>query len=75
MNKQEDLGCCPFCGCTNLYIVDESEELFSVVPAIFCNGCKMIVKIENNSPYLDDESTYKYLYEKLVKTWNGRCVK
>lgn len=64
---------CPCCGHDNIYEVTETEELTGVtIPALFCNACKIIFKVENDSPYLDDDRTFEYLREKTIKAWNTR---
>ena len=42
-------------------------------PQIFCNGCKVIVEVENDSPYFSDDETIQYLRDRLVKIWNRRA--
>ena len=64
---------CPFCGCSAIYEVTEPDNIVEQVPALFCNGCKMIFKVENDSPYLKDNDTFCYLKEKLHKQFNSRC--
>lgn len=63
---------CMCCGCTNIYKIEEPDEIVDKVPALFCNGCKVIFKVENDSPYLNDDETYKYLEEKTINAWNTR---
>ena len=63
---------CPFCGVEAIYEIKREDGLGTVIPQLFCNACKMIFEIENNSPYLDDERTFEYLREKLYKQWNTR---
>lgn len=70
--KEYRLNNCPFCGCSNLYIIDEDDDMFTKLPAIFCNGCKSIYKVECDSPYLKDDDTYDYMMEKTVAGWNAR---
>ena len=70
MSKQ--LAKCPFCGVGNMYEIQREDELGTVIPQLFCNCCKMIFEVENDSPYLSDEKTLEYLKEKLLKTFNTR---
>lgn len=63
---------CPFCDCGAIYEITETEDIVEKVPALFCNGCKMIFKVENDSPYLNDDMTFEYLKEKLHKQFNTR---
>ena len=69
----EELKPCPLCKCTNIYEVEREDLYIGHYPQIFCNGCKMTFEIENNSPYLNDTTTYNYLREKLINAWNRRA--
>ena len=55
-----------------IYETIREDELGIVIPQMFCNCCKMIFEIENDSPYLSDDKTYEYLKEKLHKQFNTR---
>ena len=68
----EMLKPCPFCGCEAIYEIRRDDYLTVERPQIFCNGCKVIVEVENDSPYFADDETIQYLRDKLVKIWNGR---
>lgn len=70
MSKQ--LAKCPFCGEGTMYEIQREDELGRIIPQLFCNSCKMIFEVENDSPYMSDEKTLEYLKEKLLKTWNTR---
>lgn len=63
---------CPCCGSSSVYLTFEVNDIGTIIPIMFCNSCKIIFKVENDSPYLNDEKTYKYLEEKTIKTWNTR---
>ena len=63
---------CPFCGEGVLYETQREDEFGTIIPQIFCNCCKMIIEIENDSPYLNDDKTYEYLKEKLHKQFKTR---
>ena len=63
---------CPFCGCNAIYEIRRDDYLTWERPQIFCNGCKVIVEVENDSPYFSDDETIQYLRDKLVKIWNRR---
>lgn len=67
-----ELKPCPFCGCNAIYEIRRDDYLTGERPQIFCNGCKVIVEVENNSPYFSDDETMQYLRDKLVKIWNRR---
>ena len=67
-----EMKLCPFCGCSNLYEIEREDYLIGNYPQLFCNGCKMIFEIENDSMYLNDAKTYEYLRNKLINTWNRR---
>ena len=60
---------CFCCGSSCIYETFEIDSLGTEIPVIFCNSCKIVFKVENDSPYLDDEETYKYLKEKNAKAW------
>lgn len=63
---------CPFCGEDVMYKVERVDYLGTVIPQLFCNSCKMIIEIENDSTYLNDKKTEDYLKEKLYKQFNTR---
>lgn len=63
---------CPFCGGEAIYEIKRENELGTIIPQLFCNHCKMIFEIENDSPYLNDDKTHDYLKEKLYVWWNTR---
>ena len=67
-----ELKPCPFCGCNAIYETRRDDDLTWKRPQIFCNGCKVIVEVENDSPYFSDDETIQYLRDKLIKIWNGR---
>lgn len=67
-----ELKPCPFCGCNAIYEICRDDCLTGERPQIFCNGCKVIVEVENDSPYFSDDETMQYLRDKLVKIWNRR---
>ena len=68
----ERLNPCPFCGYNAIYETRREDYMTGERPQIFCNGCKVIVEVENNSPYFSDDETIQYLRDKLVKIWNRR---
>lgn len=70
--SEKKLLLCPFCGGEAIYEIDEKDEIVDKIPALFCNLCKVIFKVENDSPHLDDDRTYEYLKEKTIKVWNTR---
>ena len=67
-----ELKPCPFCGCNAIYETRREDYLTGEIPQIFCNGCKVIVEVENDSPYFSDVETIQYLRDKLIKIWNWR---
>ena len=67
-----DLRECPFCGGDCLYKTFEVNDLGDEIPVIFCNECKIVFKVENDSPFLDNKKTYEYLEEKNANAWNTR---
>ena len=70
---ENELKPCPFCICKAIYEVEREDLFIGHYPQIFCNGCKITFEIENDSPYLNNTTTYNYLREKLIKAWNRRC--
>ena len=67
-----ELKSCPFCGCNAIYEISRDDYLTGERPQIFCNGCKVIVEVENDSPYFSHDETMQYRRAKLVKIWNWR---
>lgn len=63
---------CMCCGSDSIYKTFEYDNIGTEIPIIFCNTCKIVFRVENDSPYLSDKETYKYLAEKTVKAWNTR---
>lgn len=59
---------CPFCGCSNLYIVTVEQHGFETV-GIFCNACKQTVTIEDN----EWEGLNEKTKERAIKAWNMRA--
>jgi uncharacterized protein YbaR (Trm112 family) len=72
MKNETKLLNCPFCKDGQIYKIQRENELGTIIPQLFCNSCKMIFEVENDSPYLHDGKTYDYLEEKLYKTFNTR---
>lgn len=68
-----ELKKCPFCGSTDIYETYTEEYLGTKNPEIFCNSCKAIFSIEDNSPYLNCDEDYKYRREKTIEAWNKRA--
>lgn len=71
-NDEVVLKRCPFCDEDCLYETFEVNDIGTTIPVIFCNSCKIIFKVENDSPYLEDDKTYEYLKKKNIKAWNNR---
>ena len=69
----ERLNPCPFCGCNAIYETRREDYMTGERPQIFCDGCKVIVEVENDSPYFADDETIQYLRDKLIKIWNRRA--
>ena len=63
---------CPFCNGGAIYETSREDYLGTVIPQLFCDSCKMIFEVENDSPYLDDKKTEEYLREKLYRQFNTR---
>ena len=66
---------CPFCGCGSggIYEIERDDYYIGRYPQLFCNGCKMVFEVENDSMYISDKETYEYLRNKLRNTWNRRA--
>ena len=64
---------CPFCGSEDLYETYSQEYAFGTKnPEIFCNSCKVIFSIEDDSPYMNLEEDYAYRRVKTAEAWNRR---
>lgn len=63
---------CPFCKLKDIYEITEVDNDYVERPAIFCNCCKIIFRVENDSPYFDDAQTNEYLKKKNAEAWNKR---
>ena len=70
--EEAELKPCPFCGGESIYKTFEIDSLGDDIPVIFCNDCKIIFKVENDSPYFDNAKTYAYLEQKNITAWNRR---
>ena len=71
-HKMDKLKPCPFCGSTNVYETYTEEYPGVKNPEIFCNSCKAIFSIEDDSPYIKCDEDYKYRKEKTIEAWNRR---
>ena len=68
-----DLKPCPFCGSEVIYETYSQEYAYGTKkPEIFCNACKAIFSVEDDSPYMDIEKDFKYRKEKTIEAWNRR---
>lgn len=68
-----DLRPCPFCGSEDLYETYSQEYSFGTKnPEIFCNSCKAIFSIEDDSPYMNCDEDYAYRKAKTKEAWNRR---
>lgn len=63
-----DVKNCPFCGSSDIYITHEPGYLDDSV-VIFCNNCKVSVKLEEN----DQEGFSDEAIRKAVEAWNRRA--
>lgn len=75
ISRQETkLRPCPFCGSEAIYETFSQEYAFGTKnPEIFCNSCKVIFSVEDDSPFLDCNEDYKYRKRKTVEAWNRRA--
>lgn len=65
---------CPFCGGEDIYETYTEEYAFGTKnPEIFCNTCKAIFSIENDSPFMDYDKDYQYRKKKTKEAWNRRA--
>lgn len=68
-----ELKPCPFCGCKTIYETYSQEyALGTKNPQIFCNSCKAIFAIEDDSPYMNCDEDFKYRKKKTREAWNRR---
>lgn len=68
-----ELKPCPFCGEKNIYETYSQEySLGTKCPKIFCNNCKAIFTVEDDSPYMTCEEDYVYRKNKTREAWNRR---
>lgn len=65
---------CPCCNHHDMYEIKQTDDMGAEIPALFCNACKMIFTVENDSPYMSDEKTFEYLKEKLHEKFNKRTI-
>ena len=64
---------CPFCGNNFVYLTYNQEySLGSKEPIIFCDTCKAIFSVEDDSPYTDLKKDYEYRKQKTIEKWNTR---
>lgn len=64
---------CPFCGSIDIYETHSEEDTLGTKnPEIFCNSCKIIFSIEDDSPYTDYYEDYAYRKAKTMEAWNMR---
>ena len=68
-----ELKPCPFCGGIDIYETYSQEySLGTKNPEIFCNSCKAIFSVEDDSPYMNCDEDYAYRKKKTVEAWNRR---
>lgn len=68
-----ELKPCPFCGSEDIFQTYSQEYAFGLKhPKIFCNSCKAIFSVEDDSPYTNCEEDYAYRRVKTVEAWNRR---
>ena len=72
--SESELKPCPFCGSTDIYETYSQEyALGTKNPEIFCNTCKVIFSIEDDSPYMNCDDDFKYRKDKTIEAWNSRA--
>lgn len=67
-----ELKPCSHCGSRDLYKIEIKDNLQITQPAIFCNTCKTVLSVEDDSHTFDDDERMKYLEHKVRKAWNHR---
>lgn len=67
-----ELKPCSHCGSRDLYKIEIKDNLQITQPAIFCNTCKTVLSVEDDSHTFDDDERMKYLEHKVRKAWNRR---
>ena len=67
---------CPYCGLPMIWTF-ERDDIIGDYPVCFCDWCKITIKAENDSPYMNDDKTAEYLVDKLIDACKpkGRSVK
>lgn len=65
--RQEELKPCPFCGSTDIYPTFE-EGCINDSAVVFCNSCKVSVKVESN----DQEGYTAETERRALEAWNKR---
>lgn len=69
----QELKPCPFCGSVDIYETYQQEYAYGTKnPEIFCNSCKAIFAVEDDSPYMNCEEDYAYRKKKTAEAWNQR---
>lgn len=64
---------CPFCDSPSIYKTWHFEGYHGMkTPVIFCDSCKVIVMVEDDSTSTKIAEIEKYLSEKVEETWNTR---
>lgn len=56
---------CPYCGLPMIWTY-EWDNMIGNYPVCFCDNCKITIKAENDSPYMNDDKTAEYLVDKLI---------
>lgn len=71
----EELKPCPFCGSTDLYVVQARiEEYHSVEPEISCKKCRYTIKLKELTIAVDEspETNADWWDRGTAKKWNTR---
>ena len=70
-----ELKPCPFCGSTDLYVVQaQNEEYHSVEPEISCKKCRYTIKLKELAIAIDEspETNADWWDKGTAKKWNNR---
>lgn len=65
---------CPFCGGEAIYETFREEHFLGTKePIIFCNSCKAVFSVEDESPFLNVDEDYRWRKKKTAEAWNRRA--
>ena len=69
-----ELKPCPFCGSEVIYETFSQEYKYGTKnPLIFCDSCKAIFSIEDDSPFMNVDEDFRWRRTKTREAWNRRA--